>query len=215
MSRPTRKFRLDCTLGVRQGSQGQFFSIRTDGHEYLQDQAGNLPSHHGGDIHRHDVGSVGRAGLSESSDQDHRAVPGRNDSGHHPAHRGGQAFGPLGPADHRREPSRRDRQYRRRAGGQGRSGRVHAAVLGAAAARYQPEPLSQARFRSSGVHRHLADDGGAECAGREPECSRQHAGGADRAREVETERAHLWLDRTRRYAATHYGDAQARQRGEL
>ena len=61
----------------------------------------------------------------------------------------------------------------------------------------------------------ISSDGrGAERARGQSGRSRRHARRVGRAREIEARRAELRVDRARRHAAAHDGDAQARQRRE-
>ena len=83
--------------------------------------------------------------------QDRRAVPGRRHRRRHAAASSPMAVAQMGPAGGDREPNRRRRQYRRRSRRQRRPGRLHAAVLTAAAAGDQPEPLSASGIRSGAI----------------------------------------------------------------
>ncbi len=136
---------------------------------------------------RHSGGRGAGPGLSNSADQDRRAVSGRRLQRHHRPHRRPEARRGDRPERDRREPRRRRRQYRRRGGSELGSRRLYAAAHRAAAADDQRGALQVAEVRcGNGLRAGCADCDGADRACGASLARREQCRRTDRACQSQT-----------------------------
>ena len=130
--------------------------------------------------------------ISEPLGENHRAVSGRRHRRCGAAARRRLAVAQMGPAGGDREPHRRRRKYRRRTGLSRGARRLHAALGAAAAARHQPESLSEPGLRSDEVRADHRDGAGAERAHRQSEQDQgDERAGIHRVPESQSRQGHL------------------------
>ena len=140
------------------------------------------------------VARAGRGAVSRATDQSDRCVyPGRPErrAGAHPRQ---EARATARPAIRDREPARRRRQYRRRAGRACGARRLHAADGQQQHPRHQCEPLPEDRLRCrEGLCADQPDRLAGEYPGGQPRAAGAHDGRADRACESKARPARLCL----------------------